>query len=157
MSGYGKPIALEPGEGGQFTIGKDRVVVKGATTHPGDGFSVVEYHGANQPGPPPHLHLTFEEGWFILEGEVDFWVDGDTIHGRAGSFFLVPRGAAHTFQVTGDRPARWIGIFSPGRYMELIRELGKLIPADGPPDPAAVAELFARYDTEMVEPASTGA
>ena len=27
----------------------------------------------------------------------------------------------------------------------------QLLPADGPPDPAAIAELFARYDTEIVE------
>lgn len=47
-----------------------------------------------------------------------------------------------------------VAIISPGG--RLIRELGKLIPADGPPDPAAVAELFARYDTEMVESAPTG-
>ena len=151
MSGFGKPLAVEPGRGDEFSIGMDRVVVKGATSHGGDGFSVVEYHGANQPGPPPHVHHTFEEAWYILDGEVDFWVDGKTTRGRAGSFFLVPRGAAHTFQVVGDGPARWIGVFSPGRYMELIRERGKLIPANGPPDPNAVVELFARYDTEIVE------
>jgi len=77
-------------------------------------------------------------------------VDGEVICGRAGSFFLVPRGTAHTFQVVGDGPARWVGIFSPGRYMELIRELGKLIPPDGPPDPHSVAALFTRYDTDIV-------
>jgi quercetin dioxygenase-like cupin family protein len=153
VSGYGQAVVLGPGEGDDFQIGLDHVVVKGATSHPGEGFSVVEYHGATQPGPPPHVHRTFEEAWFILEGEVDFWLDRQTIHGRPGSFLLVPRGSAHTFQVTGGRPARWIGIFSPGRYMELIRELGKLIPADGPPAAAAVAELFARYDTEIVEAA----
>jgi quercetin dioxygenase-like cupin family protein len=151
MSGYGKAVALGPGEGDEFTIGVDRVLVKGATAHSGDGFSVVEYHGANQPGPPAHVHRTFEECWFLLDGEVDFTMDGEVVRGRAGSFFLVPRGTAHTFQVVGDRPARWVGIFSPGRYMELIRELGKLIPIDGPPDPAAVAALFARYDTDIVQ------
>ena len=151
MSGYGKPIALGPGEGNEFTVGLDRVVVKGATAHSGDGFSVVEYHGANQPGPPLHVHRTFEECWFILDGEVDFTVDAEITRGRPGSFFLVPRGTPHTFQVVGDRPARWVGIFSPGRYMELIRELGKLIPVGGAPDPKAVAVLFAGYDTEVVE------
>ena len=42
------------------------------------------------------------------------------------------------------------GIFSPGRYMRLLEELGELIPPDGPPDLAAVEALFARYDTEIV-------
>lgn len=155
MSGYGKAVALGPGEGDEFSIGQDLVVVKGATEHSGDGFSVVEYVGANQPGPPPHVHRACEEAWFILDGEVDFMVGGEVIRGRTGSFFLVPRGTSHTFQVVGDRPARWIGVFSPGRYMELIRKLGKLIPADGPPDLEAVVALFARYDTEIVAAPAT--
>lgn len=156
MSGYGDAVVLGPGEGDEFTIGLDRVLVKGATGHSGDGFSVVEYHGASQPGPPPHVHRTFEECWFILDGEVDFTLDGDVTRGRTGSFFLVPRGHPHTFQVVGGSGARWVGIFSPGRYMELIRELGKLIPNNGPPDPQAVVALFARYDTDIVESEPAG-
>jgi mannose-6-phosphate isomerase-like protein (cupin superfamily) len=151
VSGYGHAVALGPGKGRRFTIGPDHVLVKGATQHAGEGFAVVEYHGAsNNPGPPPHVHRTFEECWFILDGEVDFTMNGNVVRARAGSFFLVPRGTSHTFQVVGPSSARWVGIFSPARYMGLIEELGKLIPTDGPPDPAAVAALFARYDTDIV-------
>jgi quercetin dioxygenase-like cupin family protein len=151
MSSYGKAVVLGPGEGHEFTIGADRVLTKGMTEHDGDGFSVVEYHGAaNNPGPPPHVHRTSEECWFILDGQVDFTVEGQVVRGQAGSFFLVPRGIAHTFQVVGSTPARWIGIFSPARYVGLIEELGQLIPLDGPPDLAKVVALFARYDTEIV-------
>jgi hypothetical protein len=39
--------------------------------------------------------------------------------------------------------------------MELIRELGRLIPADRPPDLDALVALFARYDTEMVAAPAT--
>jgi mannose-6-phosphate isomerase-like protein (cupin superfamily) len=151
MSSYGKAVVLGPGEGQEFTLGADRVLIKGMTDHAGDGFSVVEYHGAtNNPGPPLHVHHTFEECWFILDGQVDFTVEGRVVRGHAGSFFLVPRGTAHTFEVVAPTPARWVGIFSPGRYMRLLEELGELIPLDGPPDLAAVEALFARYDTEIV-------
>jgi mannose-6-phosphate isomerase-like protein (cupin superfamily) len=156
MSSYGKAVVLGPGEGKDFTIGADRVLIKGLTGQGEEGFSVVEYHGAtNNPGPPLHVHHTFEECWFILDGQVDFTVEGEVVRGRAGSFFLVPRGTAHTFQVVGTTPARWVGIFSPARYMGLIEELGELIPPDGPPDPAAVAALFARYETDIVSAGGT--
>ena len=64
--------ALEPGGGRKFSIGADEVLLKGRTEHEGDGFSVVEYHGAVQPGPPMHVHHTFDECWVILEGEIEF-------------------------------------------------------------------------------------
>jgi mannose-6-phosphate isomerase-like protein (cupin superfamily) len=149
LSAFGSAIALGPGEGRSFSIGQDRVSFKGATEYE-SGFAVVEYLGVDQPGPPLHVHRTFEECWFIVEGEVDFTVAGERVRGRTGSFFLVPRGVPHTFQVVG-RAARWIGIFSPARYERLIEELGALIPAHGPPDPVMVAALFAAYDTDILE------
>ena len=61
MSSYGKTVVLGPGEGQEFTLGADRVLIKGLTDQAGGGFSVVEYHGAaNNPGPPLHVHHTFE-------------------------------------------------------------------------------------------------
>jgi len=96
------------------------------------------------------MHRTFEEAWFILEGEVAFTADGGTIAAKRGTFLYVPRGVPHTFHVVGERPARWLGIFSPGRYVGLIEELGPLMPANGLPDMAAVTRLFARYDSEIV-------
>jgi mannose-6-phosphate isomerase-like protein (cupin superfamily) len=141
-------IVLEPGGGRKFSIGADEVFLKGSTEHEGDGFSVVEYRGAVQPGPPMHVHHSFEECWVILEGEVEFRVADRTTIGRAGSFLLVPRGVHHTFQVRS--PAKWVGIFSPARYVGLIEELGRLIPTDGPPDDDAILTLFKRYESEIV-------
>jgi mannose-6-phosphate isomerase-like protein (cupin superfamily) len=133
------------GEGRDFAVGPDRVVVKGATAHDGDGFSVIEYEGAaGAPGPPLHLHRAFEECWYILEGEVDFSLGEEVRRIGAGGFVLVPRDAPHTFRVAGDAPARWLGIFSPASG------LGLVLPADGPPDVEKVMALFARYQTEVV-------
>jgi hypothetical protein len=102
------------------------------------------------PGPPMHLHLAFEECWYILAGEVDFHL-ADGIHRVGeGGFILVPRGAAHTFSVASSTPARWLGIFSPASSLGMLEELGEILPADGPPDMGRVEALFARYQTEMV-------
>jgi len=151
MSSAGSVIALLRGEGRGFALGHDRVTVKGATTHGGNGFAVVEYRGAaGVPGPPMHVHRTFEECWYILEGEVDFHLSEGVRRVGTGGFLLVPRDVAHTFSVAGTMPARWLGIFSPAFGLGLIEGLGELIPADGPPDLDRVLELFARYDTEVV-------
>ena len=60
------------------------------------------------------------------------------------------KAAVHTFANPGSGPARWIGIFAPGRYELLVEELGAILPPDAPPDEAAVAALFAKWDTEIV-------
>lgn len=152
MSAGGAVVVRAPGEGRAFAVGADRAVVKGATAHDGDGFSVIVYEGApGVPGPPMHVHLSFEECWYILAGEVDFHLAGGTVERVGeGGFILVPRGAAHTFRVASATPARWLGIFSPAWSLGMLEELGEILPADGPPDMDRLEALFARYQSEMV-------
>lgn len=153
MTGFGTATLLHPDEGRAFTIGADRVEVKGRSTpEGGDGFAVIEYTGtAGLPGPPLHVHHTFEEAWYVLEGEVEFTVEGRGARGRAGTFVLIPRGVPHTFAVAGARAARWVGIFSPARFLGMLEELGAVVPTDGPPDPERVLAVFRAWDTEIVE------
>jgi mannose-6-phosphate isomerase-like protein (cupin superfamily) len=151
MTGIGRAVGMKPGEGHTFHIGGDEITLKASKVNDADAFSLIEYSGAAQPGPPPHVHRAFEELWYILEGEVDMNIGGQVTRAGAGSVFLVPRGTPHTFQVVGPSRARWIGVFSPGRYVQLLEELGKIIPRDGPPDPSKIVALFAKYDTEIVQ------
>lgn len=142
-----------PGEGTEFRIAADRFLRKGDATQRSEAFAVIEYEGApGLPGPPPHVHRSFEEAWFFLDGEVAFLADGKTITAKRGSFLYVPRRIPHTFGVIGERPARWLGIFSPGRYLGLVEELAAVMPANSQPDMAAIVRLFANYDTEIVSP-----
>lgn len=148
MTAIGQGIVLGSGQGRQVPVGPDTLTFKGAGEE--DRYSIVEYQAAaGAPGPPPHIHHGNEEAFYILEGEVDFRLEGETARLRPGGFVLVPRGALHTFVNAGIGPARWIGVFAPGHYERLVEELGALLPQDGPPDADAVAALFARYDTEI--------
>jgi quercetin dioxygenase-like cupin family protein len=151
MTTIGKVVALGPEQGTKFRIAEDRFRTMGRPAQRSEAFSVIEYEGAaGIPGPPPHIHHSFEEAWFILDGKVKFTADGRAIAAERGSYLFVPRGVVHSFQVVGKRPARWLGIFSPGRFVGLIEELGPLIPVRGPPNFAALARLFAKYDSGMV-------
>ena len=151
MTATGRVVVKPPGTGRSFRIGADRFERKGTVGRGMASYSVVEYTGApHAPGPPLHLHRAFEETFFLIEGELEFTARHRALHLGPGAYLHVPRGVPHTFRVAGDSPARWIGIFSPGRYVGLIERLGPLIPANGPPDIRKVAALFARYDTELV-------
>lgn len=151
MTGAGKVVSIAPGGGAAFRAGPDRFTVKGTARERSAAFSVVEYTGApHVPGPPRHVHRTFDEGWYLLEGAVEFTTPTGPIRAAPGAYLFVPRGVAHTFRVVGDGPARWIGIFSPGRYVGLIEELGQVLPEAGPPNPKKLTALFHRYDTDFV-------
>jgi quercetin dioxygenase-like cupin family protein len=146
------PVFLSDGEGRTFTVGPDKASVKVEAEGTGDAFSLVEYVAApGVPGPPPHTHRVVSETFYILEGEVEF-LAGDTVRTLArGAVAFVPPGVTHTFSNKGPKFARWIGIFSPGRYMALVEEVGKAFPAGGgPPDEAMLLKAFAEYDTEIV-------
>ncbi len=144
---------LAPDEGRVFSIGGDRVTVKGVSGALGVGFALIDYRAApGMPGPPLHVHEDIDEGWYLLEGQLDVSLGDDRRRVGAGSFLLVPHGIPHTFANAGETWARWIGVLSPGSSLSMLEDLGALIPPDGPPDEAAVVEMLARYGTTVVGP-----
>ena len=64
-------------------------------------------------GPPLHLHRTWDEAFFVLEGEVTFLIAGQTHAADAGAFVFVPRGVEHTFWNACATLARQLVVFTP--------------------------------------------
>ena len=151
MTGAGSVVFVGPGKGQSFRIAADRFLSKQNRASAREGFAVIEYVGApGETGPPMHRHRSFEEAWFVLDGRVAFKTQRRVVTAKRGAYILVPRRVPHTFSVLGSSPARWLGIFSPGRYVGLVEELGAIVPRHGAPDPAAIAALFEKYDSEIV-------
>lgn len=143
----------EAGAGRHFSIGADQVLVKVEGDETADALTVIEYECApGMPGPPLHVHRVVHEIWYILEGDVEFRVEDRTARAGAGTVLHVSPGTPHTFTNVGSATARWVGIFSPGRYVRLIEEIGKAFPdGGGPPDEAKIAAAGAAWDMEVVE------
>src|SRR5215213_2935273 len=96
-----------PGEGRDIPLGDAGVVTmkaEGRTT----GGTMSAYEFVSPPrtaGPPLHIHRTWDEAFYVLEGEMTFLIDGHTHRALAGSFVFIPRGILHTFWNAGDAPA----------------------------------------------------
>ncbi len=147
---------LAPDEGRLFTIGADQVMVKGVSDVLGAGFALIDYRAApHVPGPPLHVHDAIDEAWYLLDGHLDVRIGDVRCTVGAGSFLLVPHGAPHTFVNAGDDWARWIGVLSPGSALGMLEALGRLIPHDGPPEEAAILQMFTRYGTTIQGPPLT--
>ena len=145
-------VVMHAGEGHAIRLGDVHMVVKedGTNTRGTLGFAEFEVPSQGHNVPPTHIHHAHEEGFYILEGELEFVIGTETVRAGQGSFVMVPTGVAHTFSNPADRPARFLGTFTPRRYLSYFEELSQLHEVTGSPSPEQVAELMARYDTEVV-------
>ncbi len=99
------------------------------TTHDttGDYDLMVAETPPRVQGPPPHLHQTFKESFLIVEGEMEFFVNGKTMVVKAGESVDIPSQTLHTFSNKSDKPCKWINIHSPKGFRSFFERVG--IPA----------------------------
>ncbi len=144
-------VVLKMGEGHHLPLGPIHMVVQEDGTHTRGTLGVAEFEvPPHARTPPPHIHHAHEEGFYILEGELEFLAGTETMRVSQGAFVMVPIGTIHTFSNPTDKPARFLNTFTPPLYIGYFEELSKLIQADVVLDPQRFAELMARYDTEVV-------
>lgn len=74
-------------------------------------FEAIEPPGG---GPPLHIHTREEEFFYVLEGEVSFYVGGTITRVGPGGSAFVPRYTPHCFKNCSNKVARLLITFTPG-------------------------------------------
>jgi quercetin dioxygenase-like cupin family protein len=97
-----------------------------------------------------HVHRAQEETFYVLEGECEWQVDGQTVHAKPGTYLFIPPGVPHNIANASDRPARMIMTVSPPGHEHYFEELAQLAASGSRPDAKAIAELRGRYDTDQL-------
>jgi quercetin dioxygenase-like cupin family protein len=114
--GSGKPpteaVYLRPG-GGERLAANDRV----ATIKVGrEELALIEFElHTGFEGPDPHSHDDHVDSFYVLDGEADFFVEGEWHRLGAGSFVAAPIGVVHTFGNRDGQHARLLNIHAPSR------------------------------------------
>ena len=111
-------------------------------------FDVVTPPGV---GVPPHIHQNEDEIIEVIEGELEVQLGSQIYQAPKGAVIHFVRHLPHGFRNASSKPChtRWTVI--PGESFEqFFNELGAL--PEGPPDLAKVAQIFARYDIELLPP-----
>ena len=86
-----------------------------------DGIYIAHYQAAPSSQPPLHEHDDDDEIFFIINGEIAFWAEGEEkIIGKAGDFVILPKGVPHTFQASPESGATWLLILSPSSSFEKV-------------------------------------
>jgi quercetin dioxygenase-like cupin family protein len=153
-----QPSVVGPGEGDAYWFLGALATVKAATETTGGGVAVIEHLAPRGHGSPLHIHTREDEWFYVLEGELTFWVDGEVSVAPAGSFVYGPKGLAHTFVVSSE-VARFLLVTEPAGFEGFTRALGQPAerreippPATEPPDVEALARLAETFGLQIVGP-----
>jgi quercetin dioxygenase-like cupin family protein len=144
-------VIVKPGEGRTLSLGPIRMMVQEDGTQTRGVLGVAEFAvPPHAPTPPPHIHHAHEEGFYVLEGELEFRAGTQTVRASQGTFVMVPIGTIHTFSNPTDKPARFLNTFTPPLYLHYFEEMSQLLQAGDALGLPQLAALMARYDTEVV-------
>src|SRR5262249_29710715 len=120
--------------------------------------AVIEHLAPRGAGSPLHVHRNEDEWFSVTEGEVTFWVGGQTFVAGLGAFVYGPRGVPRTSEGTSEQ-ARFLLVAEPAGFERFVREVGEPAatrtippPPDAPPDLGQLVALASRYGIEIIGP-----
>lgn len=140
-----------------FFVAGDRVEILVGAEQAGGTLSLFDISVQPGGGPPLHVHGREDETFRVLEGELTFWVGGESRVVAAGEAAFGPRGVPHRFENRSNRPARMLVAVTPGGFCGYFREVGTPATegmAAPALDEAAIARLLApaeRYGLRFVQ------
>ena len=93
------------------------------------------------PQAPLHAHDGGDEGFVVLDGELDVTLGTEVRRLHAGEFVVVTAGTLHTFATVDDTPASVVVTMTP-EIDALVRELHEVHEEERP-------ALWARYNSRL--------
>ena len=98
-----RTFAHEPGEGEAWWWLGMLATIKATKKQTGERYSVVEILAPDGYGSVLHVHHQEDEGFYILEGEMTFYVGDQIIKARPGSYLFGPGTFPMPSRLTRDR------------------------------------------------------
>ena len=152
---------LEAAEGEALWFADALVSYKATGTETDGGLTVAEVRAPRGAGSPRHRHHHEDEAWYILSGELTFWLGDEERTRRRRRLRLRAAGVEHRFRVDSEE-ARFLLLLTPAGFEDFTRTCGwpatalTMPPADLPERPASLLQAAAaRHGLDIVpDPAS---
>lgn len=103
-------------------------------------------------GSPYHVHHREDEMFYVLEGELRFFSEGQTWVLGPGGFAFLPRNVPHGFRTEGNTAARSLLLVTPAGFEGFVQALSTSEPAAGPPDLDILVATAARFGLDILGP-----
>jgi quercetin dioxygenase-like cupin family protein len=156
-----KIVTVNPREGQDLSVVGDnyRLLITGKETE--NAFAVIDMLIPPGGGPMPHAHATFQESFYVIEGEIVVRTDEQTYIAKQGAFVSIPKGGAiHSFKNETDLITHILCIVVAAGLEDFFKEIGQPV-AYGeflplPAMDAAAAEklkmIATKYNQEVFPP-----
>jgi mannose-6-phosphate isomerase-like protein (cupin superfamily) len=149
------------GEGRSIWITGDRYSIKCSGNDTGGAFALIEAVVTPGNGPLPHIHSREDEAFYVLEGEIQFHVDGSIFTTTSGAWVTLAKGSLHSFKNTGSTPARMLAVVTPSGFENFFLEVGREVVVGEtapvtptPEDIQRLVETAPKYGLEIRIPTS---
>jgi quercetin dioxygenase-like cupin family protein len=118
------PHVLHAGQGRSVWVAGDLYTFLATGDDTNGAYALI--HGTVPPGsgPPPHIHHREDEAFFVIEGRLEFQVDGRSFAGTKGDWVTLPKETLHTFKNTGPAPAQFLILVNPSGLDKFFKEVG---------------------------------
>lgn len=136
---------VPPGGGADYDWTRDHTYVKVSAADTGGAYALMEDNLKREFSLGLHLHRQHAETFYILDGPVDFFIDGDWMRAERGACVHIPPGVPHALALPEGGTGRMLMIFQPAGFDQFLAELAALSP-DRFADAAAMKTMSERYD-----------
>ncbi|WP_375468258.1 cupin domain-containing protein [uncultured Nostoc sp.] len=120
-----KTSLVQPGKGSTFLVLGDLYTLLAEGKDTGGRYGLAEVLMQPQSIAPPHIHEQADEADYVLEGEVEYQHDEQTIVATAGTFMHFTRGQYHGYKNIGLKPAKILMWVTPAGGEQFFAEVGQ--------------------------------
>jgi quercetin dioxygenase-like cupin family protein len=156
-----KIITVNPRDGQDLSVVGDnyRLLITGKETE--NAFAVIDMLIPPGGGPMPHAHATFQESFYVIEGEIVVRTEEQTYVAKQGAFVSIPKGGAiHSFKNESDINAHILCIVVSAGLEEFFKEIGEPVeygkflppPVMNPETASKLKTIAEKYNQEVFPP-----
>ncbi|RCJ41974.1 cupin [Nostoc minutum NIES-26] len=116
---------VQPGKGSTYLLLGDFYTFLATGKETGGTYGLVEMVMQPQSVTPPHNHGHADEAHYILDGEVEYQFDDQTLVATPGMYLHFPKGQTHTFKNIGSKPAKVLTLVTPSGPELFFAEAGQ--------------------------------
>ena len=117
---------VPPGGGPNYDWTRDHTFVKVSAADTGGAYALMEDNLKKEFALGLHLHRQHAETFYILDGDVNFHIDGDWIVAKTGACVHIPPGVPHAVDLPSGGTGRMLMIFQPAGFDQFLAQLARM-------------------------------
>jgi quercetin dioxygenase-like cupin family protein len=127
MASSHKTTLVQQGKGSTYLALGDLYTFLATGEDTGGAYSITEVLMQPQSVIPPHRHDQTDEAHYILEGEIEYQLEDQTIIANSGTFLNFTKNQYHGFKNIGSQPAKILMIITPSGAEQFFSDMGQQI------------------------------